>query len=146
MSQNKVHQIASYLSNSRKPNPIGYSASDFVSDVHSVLPKSAKRKLKKTKKKIKNKASKLVQSGQDKAVSLVDSVVDYKEPTAHELQSQVASDGVAVSEADIQAQKDAEAQKIKDEEQASKKKARNIAIASVATISGLTAIYLIFKK
>jgi hypothetical protein len=146
MSENTVHQIASYLSSSRKPNPIGYSESDFVSDVHSVLPKSAKRKLKKTKKKIKNKASKLVQSGQDKVVSFVDSVVDYKEPRAQELQSQVASEGVAVSEADIQAQKDAEAQKIKDEEQASKKKARNIAIASVATISGLTAIYLIFKK
>jgi len=51
MSKSTVHQIARYLSNSRKPNPIGYSASDFVSDVHSVLPKSAKRKLKRLKKK-----------------------------------------------------------------------------------------------
>ena len=146
MSENTVHQIASYLSNSRKPNPIGYSASDLMADVHSVLPRSAKRKIKRTKKKLKKKASKLAQSGRDKAISLVDNVVDYKEPTAQKVQSQVASEGVAVSEASIQAQKDAETKKIKEEEQASKKKARNIAIASVATIGGLTAIYFIFKK
>jgi len=117
-----------------------------MADVHSVLPRSAKRKIKRTKKKLKKKASKLVQSGQDKVISLVDSAVDYKEPTAQDAQSQVATEGVAVSEADIQAQKDAEAQKAKDEEQASKNKARNIAIASVATIGGLAAVYFILKR
>ena len=146
MSENTVHQIASYLSSSRKPNPIGYSAADFMTDVHSVLPRSAKRKIKRTKKKLKKKASELAQSGQDKVISLVDSAVDYKAPTAQEVKSQVATEGVVVSEADIQAQKDAEAQRAKDEEKASKNKARNIALMSFATIGGVTALYFILKR
>jgi hypothetical protein len=150
MSQNTVHQVASYLNTFRKPNPVGYSTSDFTSDVYSVLPKSAKRKIRDTKKELGKKASGLVESGQDKVVSLVDRGIDYKEPAAQGVQSQVASEGAGVTESEIQAivqaQEDAEAQKAKDEEQASNEKARNIAIASVATIGGLVAIYLIFKR
>lgn len=146
MSQNTAHRIAIYLADQRVSNPLGYSASEFISDAQSVLPKRAKRKIRQVQQTVERKVSGVVDSGQRKVFDFVDNSIDYKAPTASDLMSQVASESTPLSEEELQAQEDAEAQKEKDEEEASIKRARNVAIASIATVGGLVALYFVFKK
>ena len=142
MSQNTAHHISRFLLRNRRNPHLGYSASDFWSDVDSFIPKKTKRR---ARKKINKTVDSLVRSGTDKALSVVDSGIDYKKPTKQQITSLVASDEAVLSEEEIAAQKAEDEKKAREKEEASKKNARKIALYTLGGIGGLTALYFFMR-
>ena len=154
MSNSAVHHIAKFLMETRtNPSNLGYSASEFWSDVEDAIPKKAKKKAKKKVKKVINTAKKAVnqqvdsalESTADKASSFIESKTGYKPPENSSAQTQVASDDVIdeeTLEANAKASEDAE----KAAYEAKRKKYQRIALTSALTVGGLTALYFVFKK
>jgi hypothetical protein len=151
MSNSAVHHIARFLMETRtNPSNLGYSASDFWSDVEDVIPKSTKKKARRAVKSaqsaVEAKLDATIDKGADKAFSYADKYTGYKEPSKDGSLTQTASEDALVDPAQIEADKKAAAEAEKQAKEAERKKYQMIALTSVATVGGLTVLYFILTR
>ncbi len=151
MNHTNVHQLASFLAQTRKnPNTIGYSVSNLVDDVKASIPKRTKRKAKKAVKQVTSalnqKIDEQIESSTDKAFDYIGDKTGYKVPKDRKDLTSTASDDFIVDEATLEADKKAAADAEKAKYEATKKKYQMIALTSVVAVGGLTAVYFIATR
>lgn len=151
MNHTNVHQLASFLAQTRKnPSPVGYSMSNLVDDIEASIPERTKRKAKKAVKQaqsaLNQKVDETIESSTDKAFDYIGDKTGYKVPKDRKDLTSTASGDDIVDEATLEADKKAAADAEKAKYEATKKKYQMIALTSVVAVGGLTAVYFIATR